>query len=211
MRNCIVLLLCAFALCACASVEDRILRTGDLVFVAIADDGADPSVRDLYIHTAMVDVDDEGVWILDATAKRGVARYPLDTFIVDYRRHDGSFPTFEVFRLKDGSGTEEFMQNARKYLGEKYDVDFVPDNGSHYCTELVYDSYIRGGRHIFETGPMDFSVSGGDVAAFWVRTFGRIGAEIPQGREGTDPKDMRASGAIEYLFDIPVPEAFLED
>lgn len=204
MKKIASLLIAAVALTACVNgAPSTELQTGDLVFVNIPDDGS------LYIHTAILDVDSEGTWILDATDKRGVARYPLDTFILDYHRHDGSFPAFEVFRLKDATGVEEFVAAAKKYIGEKYDISFLPDNGKHYCTELVYDSYIRDGEHIFESGPMDFKNASGEFPAFWVRIFNNLGAEIPQGLEGTNPQTMRESAAIEYITDIEVPEKFL--
>lgn len=78
-------------LAACETVQETSLRTGDLVFVgipaegpvsegtmaqAIADATGDGSID--YVHTALIEVDDEGTWIVDATDKRGVARYPLE-------------------------------------------------------------------------------------------------------------------------------------
>ena len=68
------------------------IETGDLLFVGLpmnyhSGDNA-PSVCDgdtNFIHTAILDVDSRGkIWIIDATFKRGVARYPLDTFLVDF-------------------------------------------------------------------------------------------------------------------------------
>lgn len=208
---------------SCATtVSGPELQTGDIVFVGIPAEGpaSEGSMAEAiadatgngdtdYIHAALLEVDEEGTWIVDATDKRGVARYPLDTFILDFHRHDGSFPTFEVFRLKNTEGVEAFLANAKKYLGEPYDLFFMEDNGMHYCTELVYDSYIRDGKHIFESAPMNFKNADGEFPAFWVRTFAKIGAEIPQGKSGTNPQAMHGSDAIEYVTDIEVPEKFL--
>lgn len=223
MKKLAYLIIAAAALTACANIApEPELQTGDIVFVGIPAEGPASegtmaqAIADAtgsgdidYIHAAMLEVDEEGTWIVDATAKRGVARYPLDTFILDYHRHDGSFPTFEVFRLKDNEGVELFLANAKKYLGEPYDLLFMEDNGMHYCTELVYDSFIRDGKHIFESGPMNFKNADGEFPAFWVRTFAKIGAEIPQGKVGTNPQAMHGSDAIEYVTDIEVPEKFL--
>lgn len=225
MKKIASIIFAAAALTACAtSTPGPVLKTGDLVFVGIPAEGPAAAEGSLgqaiaastgsgdidYIHTAILDVDSEGTWILDATDKRGVARYPLDTFILDFHRHDGSFPTFEVFRLKDTEGVEEFLEAAKKYIGESYDLGFLPDNGMHYCTELVYDTYIRNGEHIFEAAPMNFKDESGEFPAFWVRTFKKIGAEIPQGKLGTNPQAMHGSDAIEYVMDIEVPEKFLQ-
>ena len=219
MKKLFISLISAAALTACATVTETELRTGDLVFVGIPAEGPAASEGSMaeaiadatgdgtmdYVHTALLEIDDEGTWIVDATDKRGVARYPLDTFLLDFRRHDGSFPTFEVFRLKDTEGVEAFLESAKKYLGEPYDLNFLPDNGKHYCTELVYDSFIRDGEHIFESAPMNFKNEDGEFPAFWVRTFNRIGAEIPQGLPGTNPQAMHGSDAIEYVTLIPAP------
>lgn len=207
---------------ACAQEPESELKSGDLVFVGIPAEGPASegsmaqAIADAtgsgdidYIHTALLEVDEEGTWIVDATDKRGVARYPLDTFILDFHRHDGSFPTFEVFRLKDTKGVELFLENAKKYLGEPYDLFFMEDNGMHYCTELVYDSYVRDGKHIFDAAPMNFKNADGEFPAFWVRTFAKIGAEIPQDKLGTNPQTMHGSDAIEYITDIEVPEKYL--
>lgn len=225
MKKIAYLILAAAALTACAtSAPGPALKTGDLVFVGIPAEGsavaegsmgqaiaASTGSGDIdYIHTAILEVDSEGTWIVDATDKRGVARYPLDTFILDFHRHDGSFPTFEVFRLKDAEGVEGFVAAAKKYLGESYDLGFLPENGMHYCTELVYDAYIRNGEHIFEAAPMNFKDESGEFPAFWVRTFKKIGAEIPQGKLGTNPQAMHGSDAIEYVTEIEVPEKFLQ-
>lgn len=223
MKKIASLIVAVAALTACAtSAPGPALESGDLVFVGIPSEGAaegsmgqaiaeSTGSGDIdYIHTAILEVDGEGTWIVDATAKRGVARYPLDTFILDFHRHDGSFPTFEVFRLKDTKGVEDFLAAAKKYLGEKYDLGFLPDNGMHYCTELVYDAYVRDGQHIFESGPMNFKDASGEFPAFWVRTFKKLGAEIPQGQPGTNPQAMHGSDAIEYITEIEVPAKFLQ-
>lgn len=220
MRSFPIIFLSALLLAACTAGPDKsVLQAGDLVFVGIPAEGQTVTEGSLgqaiasstgsgdinYIHTAILDVDSEGIWILDATDKRGVARYPLDTFILDFHRHDGSYPTFEVFRLKDNEGVEEFLAAAKKYIGEPYDLGFMPDNGMHYCTELVYDTYIRNGEHIFESSPMNFKDASGEFPAFWIRTFKKLGAEIPQGLPGTNPQAMHSSDAIEYITEIETP------
>ena len=193
------LLACILVLMSCNDSPN--LQTGDIIFVSIPYEkpGADP----LFIHTAIVEINEAGEqMIVDATYKRGIAEYPIDSFISDYQRHDGSYPTFEVYRLKDTTDIDQFIANAKAFIGESYDVEFVPDNGRHYCTELIYDSYVRNGQHIFDQTTLDFHDADGDYPAFWVKIFGRLGAEIPFGTIGTPPLHMHSSDAIEYVTNI---------
>lgn len=183
------------------------IETGDLLFVGIpmnyhsGDDA--PSVCDgdtNFIHTAILDVDSRGkIWIIDATFKRGVARYPLDTFLVDFTLSGGGYPFFEVMRLRDNGHAAQYVANAMRYVGEEYDVSFLPDNGRHYCTELIYDAYIDDTVHRFVMGPMDFKNRAGVFPAYWVKRFGYTHTPIPQGLPGTTPQEMRKDSNLERV------------
>lgn len=192
-------------LSAVSCLRRETLHTGDLIFVGRPQDN--PSDEDSMdsaisaatgsgsvnrIHTAIVEVDSLGqVWIIDATIKRGVDRHPLDTFITDFRLKDGSFPVFEVKRLKDDARAEEFVRNAKRYLGLPYDMFFMPGNDAMYCTELVYESYrTPEGTPVFHEAPMNFKSPDGTFPSYWIRFFDRIGQEIPQGIPGTNPQKM---------------------
>ena len=143
------------ASCRQAPKEDR-LQTGDLVFVGLPlnyslDEGSmdeaistatgSPDSLNL-IHVAIAEVTADSTWIIDATIKHGVDRHPLDTFITDFTLRDGSLPVFIIKRLKDPSKAAGFVENAKRFLGQAYDLHFMPGNDSLYCSELVRDSYI---------------------------------------------------------------------
>ena len=194
------------------------IQSGDLLFVGLpADYSLDDSSMSSgiaaatgdgsginWIHTAILDVDDEGTWIIDATIKRGVARYPLDSFLVDFTLKDGSYPTFEVMRLKDGP--RDLVENAKKFIGRPYDVWFLPDNEAMYCTELVRDSYLsEDGSPILPAAPMNFKGADGEFPPYWQQLFGLLGQPIPQGLPGTNPQDMRKSPLLEKV-DVSITE-----
>ena len=160
------------ALCSCdrKATEDT-LRTGDLVFVGIPMDysieegSIDEAISSAtgrsdelnLIHVSIAEVSADSTWIIDATIKHGVDRHPLDTFLTDFTLKDGSYPVFIIKRLNDPSKAEEFVRNAKKYLGQPYDVHFLPDNDSLYCSELVRDSYVGAdGSYVFDVAPMNF-------------------------------------------------------
>lgn len=201
------------------------VRTGDLLFVGIPADytifddsmfgaiAASTGKADQlnYIHVAVLEVDEnEHVWILDATLKHGVDRHPFDTFLVDFTLKDGSYPYMMVMRLKNkkyAKNAMDFVENAKKICGEGYDLYFMPDNGLHYCSELVYDAYVtREGKHLFHTAPMNFKSEDGTFPPYWVQLFQLIGRPIPQGEPGTNPNAMFKEKCLKKVGTIDVEE-----
>lgn len=187
--------------------EPRI-ETGDLLFIGIPMNYWDDSMADAiadataaegdtvnFIHTAILEVDPEGtVWVIDATLAHGVDRHPLDTLLKDFALKDGSPETLLVMRLKDNGDAVRFVEQAKGFVGEEYDLYFKGGNGRHYCTELVYDTYIASdGTHLFESVPMNFKNKAGEMPAYWTKLFAMLGEEVPQGEPGTNPQMMLAS------------------
>lgn len=206
------ILVIAMASCQRKASEDT-LRTGDLIFVGIPMDysieggSMDEAIASAtgsdslnLIHVAIAEVDAEGKWIIDATIKHGVDRHPLDTFITDFTLKDGSLPVFIVKRLKDPSKASEYVANSKKYLGKAYDLHFLPDNDSLYCSELVRDSYVNSdGTYVFGTVPMNFKGPDGEFPLYWQQLFEKLGSPIPQNVPGTNPQDMSQSPALETV------------
>ena len=200
--NRILLVIALLAFTACGRPAPVKLQTGDLLFVGSGDE--DPGSMDEAIasatgnltHVAIVEIDSDGNrWVIDATPKRGVCRYPLDTLI-----DDNPGASFLVKRLRDTSGVSLFVGNARRFVGEPYDLTFLPDNGSHYCSELVRDAYRRpDGSYVFEEKPMNFLAPDGSMPPYWESLFERLGIPVPQGISGTNPQDMSASPLLETV------------
>lgn len=222
MKKQLFLLLLPLLFVACApkqkSVSEPTIQPGDLLSVALPADydlfdslagfaNQSPDTCQLnYIHTAILDVDEEGIWIIDATLKRGVARYPLDTFLTDFTLLDGSYPYFEVLRLKDNSNAKTYVENAKKFVGEAYDTCFALNNGMHYCTELIYDSYLENGKPIFEPVTVSFADENGNVYLYWKQLFDLIKVSMPQNQKGLMPYDVRNSSLLEKT-DLQIPIA----
>ena len=187
-----------------SQANDKVLQTGDLVFVGIpADyslegDSMGSAISDAtgngvlnLIHVAIAEVGKDTTWIIDATIKHGVDRHPIDTFFRDFTLKDGTLPVFIVKRLQDNKMAEQFVENSKKFLGRPYDVWFSPDNEAMYCSELVRDSYrTPDGGYLFNAKPMNFKNAEGDFPVYWQQLFALIGQEIPQDEPGTNPQDM---------------------
>ena len=201
--------------CRNNEVKQQIL-TGDLLFVGIPMDyQADNMAQAIadatggsdeinYIHTAVLEVDSLGaIWVIDATLAHGVDRHPLDTLFKDFTLNDGGRATFKVMRLKDNGDAARHVEQCKALLGEEYDLYFLPANGRHYCTELVYDCYLkRDGSHIFDSEPMNFKNSEGEMPDYWTWLFGELGQSVPQGVPGTNPQGMFNSSALKYIADL---------
>jgi len=208
----ILLTVAAMAAFSCSKVGDSAIRTGDLVFVQIPADydlnpdsmesaiGAATSGGDslMTIHVAILEVQGDSTWIIDATIRHGVDRHPLSTFLSDFTLRDGSLPLFDI-RRPDVSASEarRFVDNAQKFLGEPYDVHFLPDNGALYCSELVYDAYVtEDGKHLFSAYPMNFLDAGGEMPPYWTELFALLGESVPQGVTGTNPQQMSGESCL---------------
>lgn len=205
-RTAILFTTILLTLAGCTSGKQDSPRSGDLVFVgipmnyslqqgsmseAISAATSDSTGLNL-IHVAILEVKGDSTWIIDATIKHGVDRHPLDTFIRDFTLRDGSLPAFKIMRPEASAAeARQFVQNAKKYLGQPYDVSFLPDNGAMYCSELVYNSYITpDGEHLFSEAPMNFLGKDGNMPLYWTQLFERIGQQVPQGIPGTNPQKM---------------------
>lgn len=208
MRRFCLLLAAALLLGSCMSTRKE-LQTGDLIFVGIpADYQLDSTSMDSaitaatsdslrLIHTAIVEVQGDSTWIIDATIKRGVARYPLQDFLQDFTLKDGSLPVFYVKRLKQPYDVEDFVERAKSFIGLPYDVYFLPDNDAMYCTELVRESYRPDGTGwLFQNKPMNFQDENGEFPAYWEQLFALLDVPIPQGLMGTNPEEMSKSALL---------------
>lgn len=201
-----LMLALVFVLASCRQAPSGI-QSGDLIFVGLPLDytveGDSASMSDAivaatgdeaqvnYIHVAILEQSADTTFVIDATLKHGVARYPLDTMKEEFRLKSGDYPLFVVKRLKDNKQRDQWVSNAKQYVGRGYDLSFLPDNDEQYCSELVWNSYLdKEGNHIFKAAPMNFKAADGSYPPYWVWLFSRIGMPIPQDVEGTNPNDM---------------------
>ena len=187
-------------------------QSGDLLFVGLpleatsGQDTMDGAIaaatgdgnRLNLIHVAILEVDQaDSLWVIDVTLKHEVSRVPISVLYRDFTRHDGSLPEMLVMRLKDTTGVSGYLQKAKSFIGQPYDYEFMPDNGAMYCSELVYESYVRAaGTHIFPAAPMNFKNAEGEFAPYWVRLFDWLQLPIPQDVMGTNPQAMYSSEAL---------------
>lgn len=186
--------LCLAAICAALCLlsscrTDTAPQTGDLIFFtggsSSMDDAISSSTGDGFVHVAIVEVDSEGtVWLIDATPQKGVSREKL-------LEEKGNMV---LKRLKDSTGVAASVQRAKGLIGSPYDFAFLPDNDAYYCSELVYECFLRpDGSHIFSCQPMNFLDSEGNLPEYWKELFEKLQMDVPQGLPGTNPEDLSRS------------------
>ena len=180
-------------------------NTGDLLFQvnepsAMTDAITDATAQqDRYkiSHVAIFQRTETGMWALEATGEGGVRRTPWHEFLNSSARINGR-PGVIVMRVREDFPIGEAMRRAESHLGEPYDYSYLPDNGRMYCSELVYESYRRAdGTPLFTARPMNFRNADGELPAFWVELFGRLGEPVPEGIPGTNPADMAKEPVLE--------------
>lgn len=203
MKKYILIILTLAAIVACKRNEAT-FRNGDLVFVGIPldysvdEDSMDAAITAAtgapdglnLIHAAILEVDADSLFIIDATLRHGVDRHPLDTFLTDFTLKDGSLPEFIVKRV-EGVDADAAVERAKTYCGRAYDLHFLPDNEELYCTELIQKCYLdASGEPVFASEPMNFCAPDGTMPVYWEWLFGQLGMEVPQGMPGTNPQKM---------------------
>lgn len=188
--------ICA-ALCLLSSCRtDTAPQTGDLIFFtggsSSMDDAISSSTGDGFVHVAIVEVDSEGTeWLIDATPRKGVSREKLETKLLEEKGKA------VLMRLKDSTGVTSSVQRAKSLIGSPYDFAFLPDNDAYYCSELVYECFLRpNGSHIFSCQPMNFLDSEGNLPEYWKELFEKMQMDVPQGLPGTNPEDLSRSTTL---------------
>lgn len=185
---------------------DTGIATGDLLFVALpwnysiydSAEGVNAKMNAIadsnnvnYIHVAILETAADSIWVIDATIKHGVDRYPLDTFLSDFTLPNGGYPLFRVMRLAHNSCAAHCVEQAKQYIGRAYDTEFDVNNEALYCSELVYKAYVDGqGKHWFNLCPISFQHDNADVPLYWQELFALINKPVPHGNMGILPGAM---------------------
>ena len=89
----------------------------------------------------------------------------------------------------------EFIENQ---VGTKYDEFFLYKNNQFYCSELLYDAFLKDS--IFELLPMNYKYQdSNEFQKQWINHFKKLHSEIPQGKLGINPGTMSISEKIEIV------------
>ncbi len=117
-------------------------RTGDILVIDVGGEVAEV-VRGMthspYTHCGIVVRDDGRLKVVEAVDP--VREIPLEDFLGQAR--EGRFVHLRVDGLSDDRATA-VVEEARGFLGRRYDDRFEWDDDRIYCSELVYKAFQRG-------------------------------------------------------------------
>ncbi|WP_299521613.1 YiiX/YebB-like N1pC/P60 family cysteine hydrolase [Winogradskyella sp.] len=91
---------------------------------------------------------------------------------------------------------------AIKQTGQPYDHEFILDNGSWYCSELLYEAFKQANNQedFFELAPMTYKDP--RTKSFfpaWVSYYNNLNKDIPEGKLGLNPGSISRSNNIDIL------------
>jgi len=94
------------------------------------------------------------------------------------------------------------ISNARQFIGQPYDNEFLLENGKWYCSELLYQSFKEANSQndFFELQPMTF-INPKTKTFFpaWVNYYKELKTEIPEGKPGINPGLISRSNKIQII------------
>lgn len=189
-----------------ASAQEKIqLKDGDLIFQDMDCGPLCDAIEAVtqgykgnnFSHMGMVFHRNDTIYIVEAAGK-SVRVSTLENFSKNTQK-----PMF-VGRLqkKYAKLIPTALNFAIMQVGTPYDDEYVYDNGSYYCSELIYDAFKNAnrGNPFFELAPMTY-VKPGTEEFFpaWVEYYASIGKVIPEGEPGCNPGGMSMSDKIEIV------------
>lgn len=205
MKKILFLLLIPCSLIAQNKIE---LKDGDLIFQDMDCGPLCDAIEAVtqgynghdFSHMGMVYHRNDTLYIIEAAGTE-VRLNTLEKF-----SKNTSKPMF-IGRLK--SDYQKLIPNAIAFslhqLGVAYDDEYVYNNGSYYCSELIYDAFMfsNGGKPFFQLFPMTYKQPGtNEFFPAWVEYFSAIGHDIPEGLPGCNPGGMSLSDKIGILFSL---------
>ena len=161
-----------------------------------------------FSHIGLV-IKDKGEWKVLESISKGVVLTPVDDFLNRSLDTNGK-PKIWVGRLKEDN--LEIIKKVKyiipDFLGIKYDDEFIYENGSYYCSELIYDIFKKANNNnaFFTLEPMTFkSLQTKEYFPVWIEYYKGLNRSIPQDSLGINPAGISRSDKIiivEKLGDI---------
>jgi len=96
----------------------------------------------------------------------------------------------------------EAVDFAKKQIGQPYDDEFILDNGSWYCSELIYESFKKAnkGKEVFELNPMTYrNPENKEFFPAWIKYYEALQKDIPEGKAGINPGLISRSKNIRII------------
>ena len=178
------------------------IAEGDLAFVVSQHENAitqvTQGINNLAIdHVAImhrIGGEDGPLYAIEAYPRHGVCLTPIDSLL----QRDGTGSV--IFARVNNVDAHKSVTQALTHVGKPYDSYFMPDDNEIYCSELVEKCYVgTDGCKIFQTIPMSFHDSTGNITEYWTKHYAARGLEVPEGAPGTNPGQISRDANVTFL------------
>ncbi len=185
--------------------RDFVLQPGDLLFqdldssplcdaiekVTTGYEGANLS------HVGIAAKNNSDNFVVIEAVSSGVEITPLQDFL--NRSLDAQHqPKVAVGRLKKSYRhlIPSALKEALALKGKPYDKVFAIDNDAYYCSELIYEIFLRANKNrpVFDLQPMTFKEpQTRETLVAWKEYFAQLDIPIPEGQPGINPGGISCS------------------
>ncbi|MFV0417646.1 MAG: YiiX/YebB-like N1pC/P60 family cysteine hydrolase [Dysgonomonas sp.] len=195
--------------------DDFKLRSGDLIFQEACKGDSDNTIKEVtssigdyqFTHVGIVYIDEkDSIYVLEATRPK-VTLTPLRDYLYP-QETDGCYPKSVVGRLMAEYEycIPQALKEGMTLIGKDYDDGFILDNDKYYCSELIYNIFLKAndGIPIFPLNTMTFkSTQTGEITKGWIEYFEKYNLPVPEGELGINPGAMSRSDVLDIVFYYP--------
>ena len=149
-----------------------------------------------FSHLGMIHIQNDSIYVIEAAGKN-VKLTALDIF------KTYTSETMYVGRLK--RKYRKYIPKAIEFslsqMGVPYDEAYLYDNGSYYCSELIYDAFLSAYKKpFFELTPMTFKEpNSNQYFQVWIDYYENLKIEIPEGELGCNPGGISTSNKLKII------------
>jgi len=165
-----------------------------------------------FSHVGIVAKDDTGNFVVIEAVSTGVETTELQTFL-NRSVEAGGRPKVVAGRLKKSYQhlIPDVLEEAFALEGKPYDKLFVINSDAYYCSELIYEIFLRANNNspVFTLQPMTFKdPQTGQILLTWQEYFSQLEVPVPEEQPGINPGGISRSAVltIVYKYGTPIKE-----